>query len=196
MKNSILWKILQYIRYELFFVQFKTIYRLDISALKNNTYSNEPPLVFRKATLGDIRRLNKDEHDYDMDDHRFSEKRFKLGDSAIIGYINNQPVAYGWQMFGEMELSYEKYLKVNPDIVYSYKVFVVEPQRNKGIVSKYYNYISSYYAKNGFTSIIVEIDNRNIASVKAHLKLGFEKVGSITSIKPGFNTFNFYKLDI
>ena len=196
MKKSILWKVFQYIRYEIFFVQFKTIYRLDISALKNNTYSNEPPLVFRKATLEDIGRLNKDEHDYDTADHRFSEKRFKLGDSAIIGYINNEPIAYGWQMFGEMELSYEKYLKLYPDIVYSYKVFVVQPQRNKGIVGKYYNYISSYYAKNGFTSIIAEIDNRNIASVKAHLKLGFEKAGSITSIKLGFNTFNFYKLDI
>ena len=194
MKNTKIWKVLQYIRYELFYIQYKTVYKLDITGMGNEFPASEAPLSFRKASLEEIKALSRDEHDYDTDDHRFSEKRFKLGDNAIIGYIDNHPVAYGWQMLGEMELSYEKYIKLNPAIVYSYKVFVVESQRKKGILRKYYNFISSYYARKGFNSIIATIDNRNIASTKAHLKAGFTKVGTITTIKLGLYTYNFYNL--
>lgn len=190
MKNSTLWKILRYIKYNIFSIQFKKIYVLELDESVNYTLDEDHSVVFKFSTYDDIKKLTGSEHDYEKDDLAFSKQRIKEGDKVVIGYIDNCPIFYGWQMFGEFELSYLKYQQLNSEIIYSYKVFVVLSQRKKSILRKYYNFISPYYVKKGIKSIIVVIDNKNTGSIIAHQKCDFTAAGNIITIKIGSFTYN------
>ncbi len=113
----------------------------------------------------------------------FASNRLSKGDQAVIGYDHGLPVFYGWLMFGEIEMTYGVFMQVPTDIAFGYNLFTASSHRRRGLMSGFYKFVRNDLKSRNIHTLYVGIATRNHASIKAHLKNGFEKNGYFYTIK-------------
>ncbi len=116
-------------------------------------------------------------------DRIFVRQRLGRGDKAVIGFIDDQPVFYGWLMFSEIEVTYGVFLPLGPHIAFAYNLYTRSSHRRMGAVSGFYDFVLRYLREQGFHTLYVGIDSDNRPSVKAHEKNGFRKDGYFHTLK-------------
>ncbi len=114
---------------------------------------------------------------------RFALDRLRAGDKAVIGSDNGSPVFYGWLMFGTIEMTYGVFMPVPQGMAFGYNLFTKSSHRRRGLMTGFYEFSRNYLKQKEFHTLYVGISTRNNASIKAHLKNGFEKIGYFYTIK-------------
>ncbi len=114
---------------------------------------------------------------------RFARRRLQAGDKAVIACENGLPVFYGWLMFGAIEMTYGVFLPMPQSSAFAYNLFTASAHRRRGLMSGFYEFARNYLEQNGYHSLHVGISSGNGASIKAHLKTGFEKSGYFYTLK-------------
>ena len=173
-------KVFLYIRYDFVAIRRKVIYELDLHnqiSLEEKSISVE----FRFGSYSDVSA--KEFHNYDIEAKEFAQERLQKGDIIILGTIDGKVICYGWLMYNQMDLSMRDYISLNDGSAYSYKIYITESHRGKGILLAYFYFVVQYLLKEGYSRLITWIDKRNIPSIKSHGKVGFVPIGSIMTLK-------------
>jgi L-amino acid N-acyltransferase YncA len=182
LRQTRLWPLLRFLRRGIFTIELKDVFEVEIKGLLEQA-PRPTELVFRVADFSDIQSLGPAfAHEYDTDALAFVETRLRVGDKAVVGYLDEHPVFSGWSMFGYMELSRDEYLPIPDHVVCVYKLFTIASMRRQGVLAAFYRYWAGVLDGLGYTRIRAAVFRVNSTSMVAHQKLGFKRVGSIRTV--------------
>jgi len=145
--------------------------------------------------MDDIIELTKDEHTYDRAAKKRAAESLKRGDDIFIGSLEGKVVLYGWVAYKQMDLGFKDFSNLPAGTAYVYKVHTTKQFRRRGYFSKFFKFIHSYLGKKGYQAVLTVVNNNNLPSIKAHLKLGFKPFGRIISITFLGIHYNHYKVN-
>ena len=128
-----MWPLLRFLRRGIFTIELKDVFEVEIKGLLEQA-PRPTELVFRVADFSDIQSLGPAfAHEYTTEVLAFVETRLRVGDKAVVGYLDEHPVFSGWSMFGYMELSRDEYLPIPDHVVCVYKLFTIASMRRQGV---------------------------------------------------------------
>lgn len=137
------------------------------------------PVAFRFGSADDVMALTKEIHNYGAAAKRFGLERLAAGDSLVIGEWEGGVVFYGWVMYGQMDLDQNVPVPLPPDIAYSYKLYTVHRARGLRICAGFYHFVAPALDQWGYHRLICRIAPGNLASIRGHIRVGFQPRGTL-----------------
>lgn len=128
-------------------------------------------IYVRGGTLLDLKKMAECEN--------FPEglaERFKAKEHCVVAVSGSGIVGYQWfcDKPSRLEERYSYKVRIPPDALYGYDAFVRPECRRLKIWSRFHTeYLEELLATLHRNKIIVMVDQGNIASMKAHLRLGY-----------------------
>jgi hypothetical protein len=147
------------------------------------------PVTFRYGTAHDLELLGAPSYSYGGDARHFGYERLRLGDRLVLCESGGRVVFYAWVMFGQMDMSCRNYVALAPDCAYTYKLFTVPDCRGQRICPAYYQWIRQELRELGYGSLLAWVEAGNHASIRAHTRAGFRKVGCIWHLRILFRSY-------
>jgi GNAT superfamily N-acetyltransferase len=118
------------------------------------------------------------------DELGYVRARLDAGDRVVLGHVDGRLAFYAWLMFGHIEVG-ARIAPVSSDVAHSYKVFTAPDFRGRGVAASYYDHVRPLLASEGYSSILATVRRDNEASLRAHHKAGFTRVGRLWDAKLG-----------
>jgi len=163
------------------FVSFKKSYVLDFESFKSSE-TNKNGLVFEIYKKESFSNLNLKNIQYSPYEVELSKQWFHEGKSLIIGTINGSDVIHCWVSQTEFDMGLNEFAKLPDKCIYVYKVFIDKDHRGLGLLKRLYEFIQSQYREDT-KKCYIWIANKNIASIKAHLRVGFKSNKTIIALR-------------
>lgn len=138
-----------------------------------------PPVSFRVGGPDDLEQFTQETHEYGEAEKQFGFQRLSRGDLLIVGECGGAVVFYAWLMCRQMDLDQNVCIPIRPDAAYSYKVFTVARARGLHICAAYYRFIKDFLRPRGYGHMVCRIIPGNTASVRAHMRVGFQRSGIV-----------------
>lgn len=136
-------------------------------------------VTFRFGGASDLMALSAPEFGYSPAAREFGLERLHAGDRFVVCESAGQVVYYAWVMFGQLDLSCRNYVPLSLSRAYTYKLFTVPAFRGKRICPAYYSFLKRELRGLGVRSVLAWVEAGNRASIHAHLRAGFQCVGTI-----------------
>ncbi len=136
--------------------------------------------VVRFATQADLPRL------VELQDKRsvFVE-RFGEGDHCVVAIADDRIVGYEW--FSDRpihrESSWGYSIQIPGGFVYAYDAFIDPEHRNTGLWLRFKAYLGQWMAESDKRGVLTFVDYGNWASLRTHLRFGFEPSGNILAFR-------------
>jgi hypothetical protein len=147
------------------------------------------PVAFRYGDAHDLDSLTAPEYAYSDDVRPFGHERLRAGDRLVLGESSGRVVFYAWVMFGQMDLSCRNYAPLPPDSAYTYKLFTLADCRGQRICPAYYWWIKRELRAMGYSRLLAWVEAGNDASIRAHTRAGFRRVGCIWHFRFFFRSY-------
>lgn len=106
---------------------------------------------------------------------KYSEGWGRKGDRAIIAFEDHLPVGAAWyRLFTENQKGYGYVDDKTPEL----GIAVINKGRGRGIGNLLMEKLIETASRDGYTSLSLSVDPKNIQAVKLYRKLGFDRCGS------------------
>jgi hypothetical protein len=153
------------------------------------------PLAFRYGNAYDLETLASPEYSYSADARAFGFERLHAGDRLVLCESGGRVVFYAWVMFGQMDMGCRSYVPLPPGRAYTYKLFTVADCRGRRICPAYYRWIGRELRVEGYSRLLAWVEAGNHASIRAHVRAGFRRIGCIWHFRFLFRSY-FVKPDL
>jgi hypothetical protein len=113
-------------------------------------------------------------------------ERFEAGEHCVVAVTGDKIVGYQWfcDKSARIEERYKYEVNIPPDAVYGYDAFVLPAFRRSKIWRRFHTtYLTYLLATLQRRKVIVMVDQSNIASMTAHLHLGYRLYRKVYVIK-------------
>lgn len=134
----------------------------------------------RFATEADLPRLIELQHKEAAFRERFAE-----GDRCVVAIADGHIVGYEW--FSERAIHYESSwgysIQIPGGFVYAYDAFIDHKHRNTGLWLRFKAYLSDWMVERNKRGVLTFVDYGNWASMRTHLRFGFEPSGNILAFR-------------
>ena len=134
---------------------------------------------FRYGGEAELAALTAPEFGYSEEARRFGRERLRAGDRFVLCEAEGRVVFYAWVMFGQLDLSCGHYAPLSADRAYTYKLYTVPACRGLRICPAYYSFLKRELRALGFGRVLAWVEAGNRASIRAHMRAGFQPVGTI-----------------
>ena len=134
----------------------------------------------RFATEADLPRLVELQHKEAAFRERFAE-----GDRCVVAIADGRVIGYEW--FSDRPIHYESSwgysIQIPGGFVYAYDAFIGPDHRNTGVWLRFKAYLSEWMAEGNKRGVLTFVDYGNWASMRTHLRFGFEPSGNILAFR-------------
>ena len=112
-------------------------------------------------------------------------ERFAEGDRCVVAIADGRIVGYEW--FSERAIHYESSwgysIQIPGGFVYAYDAFIEPDHRNTGVWLRFKAYLSEWMVERNKRGVLTFVDYGNWASMRTHLRFGFEPSGNILAFR-------------
>ena len=134
----------------------------------------------RFATEADLPMLIK----LQQKEETFRE-RFAEGDRCVVAIADGRIIGYEW--FSERTIHYESSwgysIQIPGGFVYAYDAFIDPDHRNTGLWLRFKAYLGDWMIERNKRGVLTFVDYGNWASMRTHLRFGFEPSGTILAFR-------------
>jgi GNAT superfamily N-acetyltransferase len=134
----------------------------------------------RFATAADLPRLVEL-----RDKQAIFVERFAEGDRCVVAIAEGHIIGYEW--FSDRPIHYESSwgysIRIPGGFVYAYDAFIDPDHRNTGLWLRFKAYLSDWMMECDKRGVLTFVDYGNWASMRTHLRFGFEPSGNILAFR-------------
>jgi hypothetical protein len=163
---------------------------LDVNCLYFLEFAGVPPphanyqrgrAEVRRATLDDLEGLTKCQNAPSA-----FRRRFAANDQCAVAVLDGRIIGYQWYCARPVYLE-ERYsygLKIPPDAIYEYDIFILPEHRLAGLWFKFHGvYLRELMTRLSRRTIIGMVDYGNRLSMSTHLRFGFKLVRRVLVVQ-------------
>jgi GNAT superfamily N-acetyltransferase len=158
--------------------------RLLLSAELTQLTRVEPtiPVRYRFGDASDLGRVSAMYPDYESSKGD-ARRGLVRGDWLILGEHKGEVIFVGWVLLGAIKTGRGRIRRVSPTWAYTYKTYTAESCRSQGVAARFYEFVGSKLAAQGYTRLVCWISDRNVASLRAHARAGFAQIGILYELR-------------
>lgn len=159
----------------IFSLQYFVVFETSVD-VRFKTKVNTPRVSVRIAHFDDVPKFSIFKKFRKGD----AMKRLKAGHICFIGEKNGEIVSYIWICFQEAYIDeLERKIQVAPSYAYGYDYYTNPDFRRTGIFTTVFKRAVDYLSQNGVKGVYDLVSSDNLPSMKAHAKIGSQKIGEI-----------------
>lgn len=133
-------------------------------------------------TIKEVTKKNLNELKNKNCDMKFFKELINDGSLLVTALNNGKIMGYVCISFNPTDRWGSK-LNLNSDEVWEHDAFIEFECRGGDLFSTLITYIAAVLRKRGYVSILSTVQPKNIPSIKAHTKCGFEKIGEVRQLR-------------